>query len=276
MVTSVSRPIEYETSSSYRMLSSIVHEDDLVGLPAPVGRYLTYTGVIGKPWVNTARVKYHGRFRTGADKRWMRISVEQVYTVNPPGFVWKARFKFAGLPLLFATDTYKAGHGHMQGKLLGLFTVVDGRGDEVDQGTMVRYLQEMTWFPSAYLGENVTWQAVDDHAADVTLHDNGKHTSARMYFDDTGRMLSFVAQRYGEFNGKYSLNTWTAPITDYAVFGGLNLPANGKGVWLLPTGDFPYVDVRVTKIEYNQSREASRMEIESQSVARKRTWVAEF
>jgi hypothetical protein len=252
MVTSTLENVEVGAESRSERLDSIVTEDDLAGLPAPVRRYLTYTGVIGKPWIETVRLKYVGKFRTGIGKRWMPISVNQFYTTNPPGFLWKARFKIAGLPLMFGSDTYKAGHSHMHGKLAGLFTVVDGRGDEVDQGTMVRYLQEMMWFPIAYLGENITWQAVDEHAADVTFHDNGRSVTARMYFDDSGRLLTFIAQRYGEFNGRYSINTWTTPIVEYGVFCGLNLPAVGLGVWQLPTGDFPYVEVRLADIEYNQ------------------------
>lgn len=256
MVTSTLDNGKVGTATGSRKVSSVVREDELAGLPAPVRRYLTYTGVIGKPWIETVRLQYTGKFRTGVGKRWMPISVNQVYTTNPPSFFWKARFKIAGLPLLFVSDTYKAGQGHMHGILAGLFTVVDGRGVEVDQGTMVRYLQEMTWFPIAYLGENITWQAVDDHAADVTLHDNGKSVTARMYFDDAGRLLTFIAQRFGEFNGRFSINTWTTPTTEYGTFCGLNLPASGLGVWQLPTGDFPYVDVRLTHIEYNQAIEA--------------------
>jgi len=30
---------------------------------------------------------------------------------------------------------------------------------------MLRYLDEMTWFPTAFLGDNITWQAVDGGAA---------------------------------------------------------------------------------------------------------------
>lgn len=230
----------------------IVTEDDLLRVPRPVRRYLAFTGVVGKPWVDTVHLKYSGKFRLGADKPWMPISVSQSYTVDPPGFLWKATFKIAGLPLMFADDTYRNGHGHMLGKILGLFTVVDGQGEAIDQGTMVRYLQEMTWFPCAYLSEYITWQAVDDHAADVTFTDSGKSVTARMYFDDAGRLLTFIAPRYGEFGGQYAMRTWTAPITEYGSFAGLNLPSAGQRVWQLPDSDLTYIHVRVTEIEYNQ------------------------
>ncbi len=243
-------------ASNVEVRPEVITEDDLLRLPAPVRRYLTYTGIIGKPWVDTVRLKYSGKFRLGADKPWMPMSVSQYYTTTPPGFLWKATFKIAGLPLMVADDTYKDGHGHMHGKILGLFTVADGQGEEIDQGTMVRYLQEMMWFPSAYLGENITWSAVDDHAADVTLTDSGKSVTGRMYFDDTGRLMTFIAERYGDFKGKFAVQIWAAPVTEFALMAGLNLPVAGLGVWQLSGGDLTYVDVHLSEIEYNQPIEA--------------------
>lgn len=236
----------------YTPAPAVITEADLDGLPAPVKRYLIYTGVIGTPPIETVRLKYRGSFRTGAGKPWMPIEATQFYRINPPGFLWKARFRLAGLPFMYATDVYKTGNSHMLGKLAGIFTVVDGRGEEVNQGSMVRYLQEMTWFPTAYLGDNITWTAVSDHAADVSFHDQGKQVSGRMYFDTNGRLLTFSAQRCGEFDGRYSIATWSTPMTEFGVFNALRVPIAGIGVWQLPAGDLPYVNVRVTSIEYNQ------------------------
>ncbi|MBE0689893.1 MAG: hypothetical protein IH587_07205 [Anaerolineae bacterium] len=229
----------------------LVTEDMLQSLPAAVQRYLTHAGVIGKPWVDTVRITYSGRFRTAPGKPWMPIAVTQFYTTKQPGFLWKARFKMAGLPLLRANDVYKDGHGHMLGKLVGLYTVIDGSGDEVDQGTMVRYLQEMTWFPSAYLSDFVAWQAVDDHCADVTLSDHGKRVTGRMYFDDSGRMLTFIAQRYGEFEGSAVVKPWSTPTAEYGLINGMRLPMVGQGVWQLESGDYRYIDVHLNSLDYN-------------------------
>jgi uncharacterized protein DUF6544 len=231
---------------------SVVTADRLEHLPEPVQRYMTFTGGVGKPWINTAHVHYVGKFRMAADKPWMPMTAEQWYTTNPPGFLWNARFKIAGLPLMHGHDMYKAGHGHMYGKLAGVFTIFDSRGDELDQASMLRYLNEMTWFPTAFLGQNVMWKAVDERSADVTLHDCGKSVSARMYFDDVGRLTNFVAQRYSEHNGAYTLDTWSTPMSDYGVRAGLNLPVRGQAVWNLPSGDFPYIDVEVKEIAYNE------------------------
>ncbi|MBK8022897.1 MAG: hypothetical protein IPK19_16065 [Chloroflexi bacterium] len=228
-----------------------VTADMLAPLPAPVQRYLTYSGVVGQPWIDTVAIQYKGKFRLGADKPWMSIRVHQFYTTHSPGFLWKARFSMAGLPILTAVDTYRDGHGRMLGKAAGLFTVVDGSGEKIDLGTMTRYLQEISWFPAAYLSDYITWTAVDDHSADVTLTAYGKQVSARMFFDDEGRPLSFIARRWGDFNGNARLETWTAPTYEYRRMAGLNLPVRGEAVWHLPEGDLAYIDIELTDVAYN-------------------------
>ncbi len=230
----------------------LVTAEMLDDLPEPVRRYLSYTGVVGKPWVNTVRVKYAGKFRRAADQPWMPMTAEQYYTTNPPGFVWDATISLARLPLMHGHDTYKAGHGHMFGKIACLFTLFDARGEALDQGSMMRYLNEMMWFPTAFLGQNISWYGVDEQSADVTLHDCGKSVSARLFFDDEGRLTNFVTKRYRENSGTYTLDTWSTPVTAYGVRAGLNLPIRARAEWNLPSGDLPYIDLEITEIEYNR------------------------
>ena len=229
----------------------LVTEEMLADLPAPMQRYLDYTGVVGKPWINTVHLKQTGRFRQGLERPWMPMVAEQSYTTNPPGFVWNASFKVAGLLLLRARDRYEGGHGHMFGKLAGLFTVFDVRGEELDQGSMVRYLSEMIWFPSAFLGENISWESVDEHTAQVTLTDQGKSVSGKMHFDEAGKLTNFTAERYREMEGDFSLDPWSTPITGYGILEGLNLPVGGQAAWNLPVGDFVYIDLQITELQYN-------------------------
>jgi hypothetical protein len=223
----------------------------LGNLPDPVRRYLTYAGVIGTPWIDTVRLKQVGTFRQGLDRPWMPLTAEELYTTDPPSLVWNARFKIAGLPLIRAKDKYEGGKGHMFGKVAGLYTVFDARGEELDQATMIRYLNEMMWFPTAFLGDNISWLTVDDHSAHVTFSDHGKSVSARMYFDDDGRLLNFSTMRYREISGSYSLDPWSTPITEYGVLAGLRLPTRGKAVWNLDSGDLEYADLEITQVEYN-------------------------
>lgn len=231
----------------------LVSTEMLQNLPESVQRYMTYTGIIGKPWIDTARLKYTGRFRQGFDRPWMPMIAEQWYTTNPPSFIWDARFKIAGLPLLRARDKYESGHGHMFAKIAGLFTIFDIRSEKLDQGAMLRYLSEMIWFPSAFLGDNVAWNSIDDRSAEVTFSDCGKSVSGQVFFDEEGHLTNFTAERYREIGGDFSLDLWSTPITGYGMHAGLNLPVKGQAVWNLPARDLIYAELEITEIEYNPS-----------------------
>jgi hypothetical protein len=242
--------MDENTTNSQRLVTGGM----LQNLPEPVRRYLAHSGVVGKPWIDTAYLKQSGRFRLGEGRPWMPVRAEEFYTTDPPGLMWNARFKVAGLPLLRARDVYESGRGHMFGKLAGIFTIFDARGEELDQATMIRYLNEIMWFPTAFLGENIAWRALDDHSAEVTFSDHGKSVSARMTFDDVGRLTNFTTMRYRAIDGEFSLDPWSTPMTGYGERAGLNLPVRGQAVWHLPSGDLSYADLEITEVEYNTEK----------------------
>jgi hypothetical protein len=235
------------------MNQKIITTEMLNDLPEPVRRYLQYTGVVGQPWIENVWLKQIGRFRQGLDKPWMPMVAEQKYTTEPAGFVWNAKFKMAGIPLLRAVDTYKNGKGHMLGKLAGMIKLFDVRGEKLDQGAMLRYLSEMIWFPAAFLGENISWQSRDEYSAQVTFTDYGKSVHGIMHFDEEGRITNFTAKRYQEVAGEFSLESWSTPVTEYGRIAGLNLPIKGQAIWNLPSGDLPYIELEITEIAYNQT-----------------------
>lgn len=219
-------------------------------LPDPIRRYLTYSGVAGQPAVHTVRLKQTGRFRTGPDQSWMDYHAEQVYTVDRPGFIWNATFSRSGIPFLRVRDHYIDGKGGILGKLGGLFTIADAQGEALNQGAMLRYLNEMVlWFPQALLNENISFAAVDDGSAQVIFTDQGKSVTATLFMDAEGKLTDFVAERYYEAGDAYY--PWSTPITRYGEFNGLRLPSGGQGIWKLPEGDYAYIDLVISELEYN-------------------------
>jgi hypothetical protein len=85
----------------------------------------------------------------------------------------------------------------------------------------------------------------------VTFTDCGKSATARFIVDEAGRLMNFIAKRYRGNKGSYTLETWETPMTEYGMLAGLNLPIRGGALWKLSTGDEPYIDVKLTEIEYN-------------------------
>jgi hypothetical protein len=230
----------------------IITEEMLQKLPDPVKRYLLYTGIVGKPIVQTVRLKQVGKIRKNVNQPWMNIQAKQYYSVNPPCFVWIAYMRVFGLPLVKVRDYYTEGRGNILVKVLSLFTIANSSGKDMDQGAMMRYLNEMMWFPSAFLGKNISFEPIDANSAKVTLTDMSKSVTATMYFDAEGKLTNFIAPRYRDMgNKKFDLENWSTPIKEYGEFEGMKLPLRGAGVWNLKEGDLEYIDLTVTDLEYN-------------------------
>ena len=230
----------------------VVTADMVAILPAPVQRYLAWSGVIGKPIPAIVRLTQTGRIRGSEDGAWMPLEAEETYSTNPPAFAWKAFLPSRNLPVALGRDEYLDGEGSILIKMLSLFPVADESGERLREAALTRYLNEMMWFPAALASDDVTWTAIDDASAKVSLHDRGVHASAIVLFDDEGRIVNFRALRFNTQTRR--METWETPISAYGVFAGLNLPARGSAVWKRSNGDFAYVELEITGVEYDTDR----------------------
>jgi hypothetical protein len=230
--------------------AGVVTEQMLADLPDPVRRYLRYTGVVGKPFPGTIRLRQKGRMRLAPGQPWMPLDAEERYSVQPPGFVWAGTARLGPLPVARARDMYAEGTGRLLVKVASLWPVVDASGAQMDQGEMTRYLSEMIWFPAAFLAGNISFQAVDDNSARVTLTDHGRTATGTLFIDQQGRLTDFVAQRYRTPDAS-SPDTWSTPITGYGEFEGLRLPVRGSAIWKLPGGGYEYIEVTITDLHYD-------------------------
>jgi hypothetical protein len=230
----------------------LVTEEMLAGLPEPAQRYLRYAGVVGKPLVDTVRLRQRLRMRVAPDAPSLPMVAEQWYTVDPPGFIWDATVPVEGLPLVRGRDGYVEGRGLMTIRLGSVAPVVDAAGPEMDQASLVRHLSEMPWFPSAFLRESVTWEAIDDSNVRVTLAHGDRRATGVLEIDAEGGLIAFRAERYAMVGKGFELRPWTAPTYAYGEFEGLRLPVRGAAVWTLPDGtELEYITVELTEVEYD-------------------------
>jgi Family of unknown function (DUF6544) len=230
--------------------TGVVAEEMLGGLPEPVQRYLRYTGIVGTPLARTVYLRQRGRVRL-AGQRWIPLQAQEWFSVQPPGFVWDATMRVAGLPVGRARDMYQGGQGRMLIKVASLVTVADAGGEEMDQGSMMRYLSELMWFPSAFLQDNISFQAIDATSARVTLTERGKTATATLFFDAAGRLTNFVARRYAIAGKRHDLQTWSVPVTGYGELEGLKLPVRVTAVWKFADGDREDINVTLTGLHYD-------------------------
>lgn len=249
---SVNKEMRDFFSSAQVDKKELVHREDLAGLPRSVQKWLENAGVIGKERIKTVRLKQKGLMRTKPDGPWMPAEAEQYFTVDEPGFIWKAKVKMAPLLYFAGRDRYYKGRGTMNIKLLSLIPVVNSQGKEIDQGTLLRYLAEMQWFPTAALSSYIKWEELDALNARATMSYKGVTASGVFTFNEEGELVDFLAKRYREAGGKYELTDWGGITKEYREFNGIRIPNKGQVFWKLKTGDFDWYHWEITEIEYNK------------------------
>jgi hypothetical protein len=241
-----------ELFSDVESTGGIIQKADLEGLPLPVQKWLEYSQVIGKERIKTVRSKQKAVMKMKKEQRWMPTEVENYYSIDKPGFIWKARIKAAPLLYIVGRDKYYEGKGNMLIKVLSFLTVADARGKEIDQGTLIRYLAETVWFPTAALNDYITWKEIDANSAEATMSYGGVTASGVFMFNERGEVTNFVAERHMESGGQFALETWSVPMKDYQEFDGIKIPTKGEVIWKLKTGDFSWYHFEVVAIEYNK------------------------
>ena len=228
----------------------LVTEDMLTALPEPAQRYLRYAGVIGTPMVDTVHVRQACRMRPAPGGFSFPIVADQWYRVEPPGFIWDATVPVAGVPVIRGRDGYLDGHSVMTIMGGSMIPIVSAAGPEMDQASLLRHLSEMAWFPSAFLRERVTWEAIDDATVHVAITDGDLRATGTLEIDPEGRLVEFRSERYAAVGKGFELRPWSAPTRAYGTFEGLRLPVQGAAVWTLPDGStLPYIEVTLTDVE---------------------------
>ena len=233
--------------------ATTVTRADAEHLPLPVRRWLEASGVVGRPRARTVHLRQRGKLRVSPESAWMPASAEQYFSVDPPGFVWKVEATMMGALPITGRDRYAAGHGHMLIKAAALIDVVDAADEKIDQGSMLRFLAEMIWFPSGALAPYVTWEPIDEVRAKATMRQGGVTASAVFTFSVEGRFLRLEAERYMGAGGEAKLTPWTASSSDWRAFQGIEVPTRGVVGWTLPTGEFPYYEWEIMELDHDDA-----------------------
>ncbi len=230
--------------------SQPIQAQDLAELPEPVRRWLRQANVVGAKPVRTVRLQQEVTLRLDSEAPWLSGSAVQYFRTREPGFLWHVRLRMNPLLHIVGRDRYADGGGHMQIMVQSLFPVVDAAGREIDQGTLLRYLAEVVWFPTAALDDRIQWQAVDEGAAQAAMTYGGVTVTGMFHFDAAGQVTRFEAQRYKESEGTYSLEDWIITMTAHRSAAGLVIPTKADVTWRLAEGDFHWFSCEVTAIEY--------------------------
>jgi hypothetical protein len=219
------------------------------GLPPPAARY-RQLAVGDRAPVRTLRMRHGGTFRMSASGKALPISGTQLFTADPPGFLWLGHVRIAPGVWVDARDMSVAGAGSMRVLLNDTLPLVDARGPEIDQGAALRLLAEMAWYPtSLFDGRSVTWSAIDADHARATLRLGEREVSGVFQFGPDGLPLRVTAERYFDKKG---LRPWGGAYRDWRTASGMLVPFEAEVSWQLEAGSFTYAHWLVESMQYDE------------------------
>ena len=232
----------------------LVTEADLSPLPAPVQRYLRYTGTVGKPRVRSFRAVFTGQFRNGLKARWMPFRSEQYNFWDQPTRVFWMRASMLGLPVE-GLHLFLGPSATMRIKAASFFEVVNARGPQMNQGETVTLFNDLCVMAPACLidRQSIEWEPTGPLEARARFTNQGITIRALLSFDETGRLIDFLSDdRFMSADGKaFTSYPWSTPVREYRDIGGRMLPSAAELVWHTPEGEFTYGRFALVEIEYN-------------------------
>lgn len=233
---------------------------DLLGLPAPVARYLRTVLREGQPLVAAVDFAHDGTFDMGETTvQWKAFTSTQRVVTQRPGFDWDGRIAmFPGVPAR-VHDAYVAGEGILIAAVFGLLTVADQRGGRaLAEGELMRYLAEAAWYPTALLpSQGVRWEAVDANSARATLRDGAIAATLLFEFGADGLVAGVSSPARGRMVGGTVVPTpWRGRFWSYAEREGLRVPLEGEVAWVLPDGPKPYWRGRLRTVTYESAADS--------------------
>jgi uncharacterized protein DUF6544 len=232
----------------------VVTEADLDPLPAPVQRYLRLAGVVGQPLVQNYRIRFVGRIRSAADAPWMEFTAEQLSFADPPRRLFMMNARMKGLPV-DVFHSYIDAQARMRVKLLSLYPMVDAGGFDFTTAETVTIFNDMcVMAPATLISRAITWKVIDDKTVEGTFTNSAHTISARLYFDDSGALVSFTSDdRPGLApDGKTLVpQRWSTPLTGYRAYGKFWLASHGDARYAPTAGAFTYGEFDLQDVAYN-------------------------
>jgi hypothetical protein len=200
--------------------------------------------------VRTLRMRHGGWFQLSPTGRALRIRGVQLFTADPPGFVWAARVRLAPAVWIDARDMAAAGAGSMRVAVDDVVPVVDARGPAIDQGAALRLLAELIWMPTALFDARlVRWSAIDETHARATLAFGGREVSAVFAFSGEGLPTTITAER--AYGAAGELRPWGGACRDWRMVDGMCVPFACDVTWQLPDGPYTYARWRIEALDYD-------------------------
>lgn len=220
-------------------------------LPDPARRYFTYMIEPGTALLPVAEIDMTGQFSLGTrdDPRYQQMEARQILAA-PQGFVWSMRTR-GGMPLS-GSDSGQ----WTRFRIFWLIPVARLSGDpDHTRSAFGRYAAEAAiWAPAALLpGPGITWSAVDDDTARVTVSHGDLSQAVDLTVDDEGKPVVASFQRWSNANPdkEHRLQPFGAVMSDFREVGGYRLPFRVEAGNMFGTDEYhPFFLADVTEIKF--------------------------
>ena len=231
----------------------LLTEADLAHLPAPVQRYVRYSGAVGKPRVRDFHATMGGAMCREQGGAWTPITAEQYNFYDEPTRLFLMKSSLSGIPF-DGLHVYRNGSATMRVRVANVAQVVDAKGPKMNLGETVTMFNDMCVFaPATLVDSSIKWEPIDDLHAKAEFTNAGNTVGAVLTFNAAGELIDFYSDdRLMSSDGKTYLSyRWSTPLSDYRDFGGRKIATKGVAIWHTPKGEYPYIRFDITDVAYN-------------------------
>ena len=220
---------------------TLITERELENLPPVVQRYFKFSGVLGKPRIDSFGIVMEGRIRQTKDSKWMSMVSRQYNSLSHRARVYFVCGK--GTPMS-GVDSYVNGKGRMEIKLFNLVSIADVSGPEMDKSALVTFLNDLVFCPTAYFSLPVEWKQIDTNHASISLSNESITVKATITFGSDGRIVNWESDdRFADVNGEQRRDIWSTPVERYEKIEGLCVPASAHAVHNFDGNAYTYVEL---------------------------------
>lgn len=232
-------------------LTELLSEKIIKDLPEPIKKYLRKCGYVNKPIIFNADVLWKESFiKLKPEKDWAELTTKQFNSVNPISRI--AYMEFKTMPVT-GRDIYRNGQGEMKGKLFNIFPIINGKGIEVSQSSLITIFCEFLFIPGYIMQDYVKWKTDDEKTVIATLCDKEFTVKGVFHFDNEGLFTKFESEDryYTDDKGKFIKTRFSAIVDSYQTKASRLIPEKVRIIWHLKDGDYEYYKGIIKEIVFN-------------------------
>ena len=228
----------------------------VANLPNPARRYFLFAIAPGTPLRRVAEIEMDGELSLGTKEapNYLPMSAHQILAA-PDGFIWQVRVG-SGSIRIAGSDAAGPEESWSRFWLFGLVPVARAGGTtDHAMSAFGRYVAEaVIWTPAAVLPrDGVTWKAVDENTARITLAHGGMSQSVDLTVDTEGRPVKVVFPRWSDANPEktFRIQPFGGFLSEFETFEGFRLPTRIEaGNFFDTDAYFPFFLAKVRSIRF--------------------------